>query len=68
MGTKQKDEPRLRGFNYEEVAEMFSVRPRQVQRWCEEGHLGYITMPQGRRILERHIQAFIEARDVEPVS
>ena len=51
-------------YTYAEVAERFAASGRQVKRWCDEGRLGFIRMPQGRRITERHIQDFIEANDV----
>ena len=63
-----KDKQPERGLTYDEVAERLSVRPRQVQRWCDERKLGYVELPQGRRILESHLAAFIAANAVEPVA
>lgn len=67
MAVKDKKDPAAldRAMSYEEVAERMSVRPRQVQRWTEEGHLSYVRLPQGRRILESQLQAFIDSNRVE---
>ena len=65
MATKMIKSLLERGFTYEEVAELLSARPRQVQRWTEEGKLGFVRLPQGRRILESQLREFIEANRVE---
>ncbi len=45
-----------------EVAEMFSVHPDTVRRWCENGTLDYIRLPNNeRRIKESSVNSIIES-------
>ena len=64
--TKQAEPERVdpeRAMTFEEVADLFSVSVRQVRRWVEEGWIGYIELPRGRRILARHCQEFTQSRE-----
>ncbi len=49
-------------YRYEEIAELAGASPRQVRRWCESGWLGYVQLPQGRRVSGQHYLDFVEAR------
>lgn len=60
VGRIEPSEP----YTYEEIAAFARATPRQVRRWVEEGRLGYVQYPQGRRVLGRHFLDFIEGRSV----
>jgi excisionase family DNA binding protein len=70
MATKVKQEPERAEpepmLTYEQVADLAGVSVRQVRRWVEEGRLGYVNLPRGRRVLARHYVAFVERHAVEP--
>ena len=59
-------EPMERQYRFEEIAELAGVTPRAVRRWVDEGRIGYIQLPHGRRITARHWAAFIKANEVPP--
>ena len=71
MATKVKQvapvEPE-RAYTYKQAGEFVNASERQVRRWCDERRIGYIRMPQGRRILGRHINEFLASREVKPVA
>jgi alkylated DNA nucleotide flippase Atl1 len=71
MTAKVNDAPRIeleRMYTYEEIAGFAGegTTARRVRRWVEEGKLGYVQLPQGRRVLGRHWAAFIADREVSP--
>jgi excisionase family DNA binding protein len=70
--VKQKSEPGHVEpepmLTYEQVADLAGVSVRQVRRWVEEGRMGYVELPRGRRVLARHYMAFVERHAVEPAS
>jgi excisionase family DNA binding protein len=70
MTTKVKQSPPAiepeRMYSYEEVAAFAGVSPRMVKRWCEDGRLGFVRLPRGRRILGRQYAAFVTQNVVEP--
>jgi excisionase family DNA binding protein len=47
-----------------EVAEMLQVPERRIRRWTDEGRLAFVQLPFGRRVLGRHITAFLLANEV----
>ncbi len=66
---KEKDTPGIapeRLYTYEEVAAFAGVTPRMVKRWCEDGRLGFVRLPRGRRILGRQYSAFVSGNVVDP--
>lgn len=69
MATKQKDalgvEPE-RMYSYEEIAEFAGATPRRVRRWVEDGLMGYVQLPRGRRVLGRQYAAYVASNTVDP--
>ncbi len=59
-----------RMYTYAEIAAFAGegTTDRRVRRWVEEGRIGYVQLPQGRRILGRHYAAFIASREVTPAA
>ncbi len=55
-----------RMYTYEEVAQLASASPRMVKRWCEDGRIGFVRLPRGRRILGRQYAAFVAGNAVDP--
>jgi len=68
--SKTKTEPVAaeRLLTYADAAELTAASERQVRRWVEEGKLGFVQLPRGRRITGRQLAEFIEACSVEPVA
>ena len=71
MANTQQSDPRaaeVRLYTYEEAAELLgaNISARQVRRWVEDGRLGFIQLPFGRRIKVEHIAAFIAANNRAP--
>lgn len=69
MPTKTKQtlgaiEPE-RMYTYAEVADLIGVSERRVRGWVDDGEMGFVQLPRGRRILGRHYAAFIASRSVE---
>lgn len=54
-------------YTYAEIASFAHVRPRQVRRWADELQvLGYVQLPQGRRVLGSQYLDFIGGNTVTP--
>lgn len=53
-------------YLYEEIATVAGATPRQVRRWVEEGRLGYVQLPKGRRVAGQQYLDFIAGRTVAP--
>jgi excisionase family DNA binding protein len=53
-------------LTFEQVATLAGVSPRQVRRWVEEGRIGYVELPRGRRIRPSQYNAFIVRHAVDP--
>jgi len=49
-------------YRYEELAPFAGVTERQIRRWVTFGWLGYVQLPQGRRVSGQQYLDFIEAR------
>ena len=49
-------------YRYHELAPFAGVSARQIRRWVESGWLGYVQLPQGRRVSGQNYLDFIEAR------
>ena len=49
-------------YRYEELAPFAGVSARQIRRWVESGWLGYVQLPQGRRVSGQQYLDFIAAR------
>jgi excisionase family DNA binding protein len=54
-------------LTYKQAAERLAISERQAKRYVEEGWLGSVRMPRGRRISEADIAAFIE-RNHQPAA
>lgn len=68
MATKQRPTPVERvGYTYAEVGSQLGVSARQVKRWCDDGRLGFIRLPRGRRITAEHVAEFVASRNVAPL-
>jgi excisionase family DNA binding protein len=52
----------------DQVAERLGVTPRQVKRWIDERRIGFIQLPQGRRITEAQLTEFVNSRAVDRVA
>ena len=53
-------------FTFEDIAALASASVRQVRRWVTEGKLGFVTMPQGRRVTLKQWQRFVRDNSIEP--
>ena len=49
-------------YRLEEIAEFAGVSRRQVQRWTYEGAVGFVKLPQGRRVSGKQYMEFVESR------
>jgi excisionase family DNA binding protein len=64
LKRKVASKPPERFYTPEEVAEILSVTTQTVKRWIAEGRIGYIRMPKGSRIRQRHLDEFLDEREV----
>lgn len=48
----------------DQVAERLHVSRRQVVRWMDERKIKFVQLPQGRRILESELMAWLEQRSI----
>jgi len=54
-------------YTYAEIAAFAKVHERRVRRWVEEGKLGYVQHPKGRRVLGEQYLEFRRQRRVDAV-
>lgn len=62
-----KSPPEPRALTFAEVGELVGASERQIRRWCDEGKLGYVRLPQGRRVRPAQVAAFLDANEVDPL-
>lgn len=53
-------------YTYDEIAALAKVTDRQVKRWVEEGWIGFIQLPRGRRISRQHYLDYLARNNHEP--
>lgn len=66
MEVKSLPEPRA--FTFAETGQLVGASERQVRRWADEGKIGYVKLPQGRRVRPAQIEAFLKANEVDPLT
>lgn len=56
-------------YSYAELAEAAGegITERRIRRWVEEGRLGHVQLPKGRRVQGAQFLDFIAGRSVAPV-
>ncbi len=63
--TQSRDEELV--LTLAEAGERMHATERQVRRWIDKGELGYVRLPHGRHVRPSQIEAFLAAREVDPL-
>ena len=63
--TQSRDEELV--LTLAEAGERMHATERPVRRWIDKDELGYVRLPHGRHVRPSQIEAFLAAREVDPL-